>query len=460
MSNSNLKLKTDLKHDVVSRACYRARRGAEIANRLQRAAVALGSSVALTESDLLRRCADPENLFTASDLQSIDGELYEGHGTLWSCNGRLCPSCMAARRRRSRARVREGCARVQPRSGSHWRLVTLTAPTLPGLSLLQVREVFNTAWSLLRKRDWWRKLVHAGVKGEEFTLGDARLLEREGREWSLEQDGFNFHLHALIYSGWIVWSRLGKEWTDCLRTAAARLNVSLTFNTSHGRAVVDVRLVVNRETKAKGTIRLKGAIEEVSKYITKSESWLKVPDVQLVEVASVPRWFRAVELLGECRVKHDAAARPVQRCESEPETGGAARVLDFRRAEALRLAEWVEDDPRAGGSTYDGEDAWLGRVGDAAFAYLDTKNLSDGSDGSRTAEIVPKRVRGKPLRLLAREMDNEQWIEMINHHIEQVREWRRTDLAMRFQYASFRDLAGRHVWYGLKSNPASLQARK
>jgi hypothetical protein len=328
---------------------------------------------------------------------------------------------------------------------------------LPGLSLLQIREVFNTAWSLLRKRDWWRKLVRAGVKGEEFTLGDARLLEREGREWSLEQDGFNFHLHALIYSGWIEWSRLGEEWTDCLRTAAEKLNVSLRFNTSHGRAVVDVRLVVNRKTKAKGTIRLEGAIEEVSKYITKSESWLRVPDAQLVEVASVPRWFRAVELLGECREKHDAAARPAQRRESEPEIGDAARVLEFRRAEALRLAEWVEADPRAGGSIYAGEDVWLGRVGDAAFAYLDTKNLSDGGEGYRPAEIVPKRSRGKPLRALAREMDEKLWLEMLELHIGQIREWRRSDLSMRFQYATFRDLAGR-VWRGLKANLAFAQA--
>ncbi len=183
MSNSNLKLKTDLKHDVVSRACYRARRGAEVANRLELAAVALGNMVAQTEADLMRRCAQVENLWTASDLQSIDGELYEGHGTLWSCNGRLCPSCMAARRRRSRAHVREGCARVKPQANNHWRLVTLTAPTFAGLSLLQVRAVFNRAWSLLRKRDWWRKIVRAGVKGEEFTLGDMRRLEREGREW-------------------------------------------------------------------------------------------------------------------------------------------------------------------------------------------------------------------------------------------------------------------------------------
>jgi hypothetical protein len=346
---------------------------------------------------------------------------------------------------------------VQSQANNHWRLVTLTAPTLPGKSLLEVREIFNRAWSLLRKRDWWRKIVRAGVKGEEFTLGDARRLEREGREWSLEQDGFHFHIHALIYSGWIEWSRLGEEWTDCLRTAAEKLNVPLTFNTSHGRAVVDVRLVVNRKTKAKGTVTINGAIEEVSKYIVKSESWLKVPDAQLVEVASVSRWFRAVELLGECRAQHDAAARPARRRESEPETGDAARVLAFRKAEALRLAEWVEADPRVGGSAYAGEDAWLGRVSDAAFAYLDTKNLSDGGDDCREREIVVKRARGKPLRELARGMDKKLWLEMVDAHIERVREWRRCDLSMRYLHATFRSLGG-CVWYGLRANPASTYA--
>jgi hypothetical protein len=384
---------------------------------------------------------------------------------------------------------------VQPRYGSHWRLVTLTAPTLPGLSLLQIREVFNTAWSLLRKRDWWRKLVHAGVKGEEFTLGDARLLEREGREWSLEQDGFNFHLHALIYSGWIVWSRLGEEWTDCLRTAAARLNVSLTFNTSHGRAVVDVRLVVNRETKAKGTIRLEGAIEEISKYITKSESWLKVPDAQLVEVASVPRWFRAVELLGECREKGTVEKIRLAKARRAAKENDKQRrremellqesISDEERLEALQLGaeikterRWVFEENKYvqqdvevinDFKLYQEAQAWLSLDGKlspelraalrARTAYLDTKNLSDGGSGSQWVEIVPKRARGKPLRALACEMDKKLWLEMIDLHIEQVREWRRSDLSMRFQYASFRSLAG-HVWYGLRSNPASLQARK
>ena len=227
--------------DVVTRACYRARRGAEIATRLERAARAAGNYAALVEADLMRRCADPENLWTAEDLHAQTGELYDGHGTLWSCNGRLCPSCLASRRCRMGKHVREGIERVRPQAGEHWRLVTLTAPPMLGLSLLEVRGVFNHAWSLMRKREWWSSRVRAGIKGEEFTLGDLRQLEREGRAWSVERDGYHFHLHVLICSRWVEWRALGEEWTRCLSKAAAERGIALEFGTSHGRAVVDVR---------------------------------------------------------------------------------------------------------------------------------------------------------------------------------------------------------------------------
>jgi replication protein len=414
----------------------------------------------------MRRCSEAANVWTAEDLHSADGDLYEGHGTLWSCSGRLCPSCLAGRRRRMRARVREGLARVRPGGGDRWRLLTLTSPTMAGVSLLQVREVFNRAWSLFRKREWWQGIARAGVKGEEFTLGDSKRLAREGREWSLERDGYHFHIHLLVCSGWVEWARLGDEWTCCLAKAAQEKGVALSFNTSHGRAVVDVRLVVNRQTKKRGTVSLDGAVEEVSKYITKSESWLKVSDAQLLEVASVRRWFRAVELLGECRASGESVTRriPPGRAESPDE-----RAAKFRRANALRLAQWQEADPRARlssalpGATCDGDDeadawqdtdGWKERAASAVFAYLDTKNLSDGGDGDGGREIRPTRRRARPLRAVAMELDRAIWLEGLDEYVRDVREWRSADLGARFAYATFRTLGG-GVWYGMRSNPAS-----
>lgn len=418
----------------------------------------------------MRRCASVENLWTATDLHAQHGELYEGHGALWSCNGRLCPSCLAARRRRMRRRVRDGVARVRPQAGEHWRLVTLTAPPMVGLSLLEVRDVFNRAWSLMRKREWWSSRVRAGVKGEEFTLGDARRLEREGRAWSVERDGYHFHLHVLICSRWVEWAALGNEWTRCLMKATAEKGIALEFGTTHGRAVVDVRLVVNRKARGRGVVSTDGAVEEVSKYITKSESWLKLPEAQLLEVASIPRWFRAVELLGECRQEKTederAELRDRRRERDQEKLHRAAlveareAVTDAERVKALELSGvgrelvaevkeflmWGENPP-----------AELRARLAAHTAYLDTKNLSDGSQGGGSGVIGALRARGRPLRASARGVERQRWLEGLDEMIRQAREWRRSELLWRFPLATFRTLAG-GVWYGLRANPASSGA--
>lgn len=483
------KSQDSLRRDTVSRACYRARRGAEIATRLERAALRAGNDAALVEAELMRRCAALENLWTATELQSKHGELYEGHGTLWNCNGRLCPSCLAGRRRRMRAHVRAGVARVMPMPGENWRLVTLTAPPLVGVPLLEVREVFNRAWVLLRKREWWQGRVRAGVKGEEFTLGDVRRLEREGRAWSLERDGYHFHIHLLVCSRWIEWAALGEEWTACLMKAASERGIALEFGTAHGRAVVDVRLVVNRQTRTRGTVGVDGAVEEVSKYITKSESWLQLPEAQLLEVASVARWFRAVELLGDCRQERTEAERAEMR--ERRQSREREKAL---RAELLRRREAVTDAERLAALEESPEEVterrWLVEAGklverdevvedDRALArevrealswgelpaglrgalrrrtpYLDTKNLSDGTPEGRTAEIGAMRARGKPLRASAREVDRQTWLESLDEQVRQAREWRRSELVWRFPLATFRTLAGAR-WYGLRANPAS-----
>jgi hypothetical protein len=339
-----------------------------------------------------------------------------------------------------------------------------------GLSLLEVRDVFNRAWSLMRKREWWSSRVRAGVKGEEFTLGDARRLEREGRAWSVERDGYHFHLHVLICSRWVEWAALGNEWTRCLMKATAEKGIALEFGTTHGRAVVDVRLVVNRKARGRGVVSTDGAVEEVSKYITKSESWLKLPEAQLLEVASIPRWFRAVELLGECRQEKTederAELRDRRRERDQEKLHRAAlveareAVTDAERVKALELSGvgrelvaevkeflmWGENPP-----------AELRARLAAHTAYLDTKNLSDGSQGGGSGVIGALRARGRPLRASARGVERQRWLEGLDEMIRQAREWRRSELLWRFPLATFRTLAG-GVWYGLRANPASSGA--
>ncbi|MGH9971997.1 MAG: hypothetical protein ACREBG_29985, partial [Pyrinomonadaceae bacterium] len=220
---------------------YRQRKAIELANRLE--SRANGDPVALAEADILRESALDRNIYCASNLNREDGTFFEGKGALWLSGSRLDPFYRAVERTRTRKRVLQALSQVRAKPGELWRFVTLTVPTPVGVDCQTVMELVQLAWVLFRKRKWWLALVRAGIKSVEFTLGDEKRLRSERREWDHKRDGYHVHLHLLALSKWIDWSALGKEWTECLIEAARRNGIPLQITTSHGRAVVDVRLV-------------------------------------------------------------------------------------------------------------------------------------------------------------------------------------------------------------------------
>ncbi len=484
--------------DVVSLACYRSTRGAQIASRIDGAAN-LDYAQALAVADKLRRCADLENVWHGDGLHNSDGEAYEGVGSLWSCNERLCPSCLASRSRKSRARARAAVSRAVPSGGYLWRFITLTMPTLPGVSLPVAMSVIARSWRLFNGKrgasyKWWSESVRAGVKGVEFTLGDAKRLQREGREWTPELDGYHVHVHLLVLSKWIEWLRLREEWTACLKVSLCEHGIEQGIGTKDGLAVCDVRLVVNKKQGSKrGIITGEGAINEVAKYVTKSESWLKVPDAQLIEIASIERWPRMFELLGECREQRtpaqiaDAKALRLYR---ERAAQWRAHLAERRasisldeRLEALESGAEIKTEKRW--TVEDGElvefDAevindvklykearWQLRrmweldpptraAVEARTAYLDTQNLS-ALPKARDGTIFRRKRRAKSLRERGQELieqgEREKWRQELAAHVAEVQEYRRAQQTWRYPYAEFSDLSGGR-WYGLRANPAS-----
>ncbi len=482
-------------------------RGAQIASRID-AAASLDHAQALAVGDKLRRCADLSNVWHGDGLHNSDGDVYEGVGVLWACNERLCPSCLASRSRKSRARARAAIMRPAMRAGYLWRFVTLTMPTLPGVSLPVAMDVIARSWRLFSgKRSasykWWSESVSAGVKGVEFTLGDSKRLQREGREWSLETDGYHVHVHLLVLSRWIEWRRLREEWTACLKISLAEHGIEQGINTRDGLAVCDVRLVVNKKQGSKSTITGEGAINEVAKYVTKSESWLSVPDAQLIEIASIGRWPRMFELLGECRERRtpaQIAADKAKRLYRERAASWRKEVDEARRhisigarldalrdgAEVITEKRWmvvddefVEYDHEVENDfdLYEKAKAELQKFGALAYggqlcpatlaalkartAYLDTQNLS-ALPKARDGTVPKHRIRKKPLRVVGREMiergEREKWREALAVYVAELRSYRRSQQMCRYPYAEFSDLSGGR-WYGLRANPAATSNR-
>jgi len=134
-------------------------------------------------------------------------------------------------------------------------------------------------------------MVEAGCKGGEFTL---------------TEDCYHFHFHLLIFSKWIGKEAAAIAWTECLsRAYQEKVGRDVELKTISGLCVVDVRAVKSRVAGLMSTpsaVSLQFAIQEVLKYLTKADSWLKVSDVELVKLAEIPRWPRLFEIFGNyCR---------------------------------------------------------------------------------------------------------------------------------------------------------------
>ncbi|MGB8511134.1 MAG: protein rep [Pyrinomonadaceae bacterium] len=482
--------------DVVGIASYKSTQGLQIASRIEsgvRDAVAQARALAVAVK--VRECSGLENVWHGDSIHNDVGELYEAAGALAACSERLCPNCLSKRSQRARARARGAVSRVRVGRQEAWRLVTLTMPTLRGVSIETSLKILDHAWVLFRKKRYWRELCRAGVKGVEFTLGDERTLKREAREWDIERDGYHPHIHILVCSRWIVWADLRKEFTESLLAAFDAFGIEETINTRDGLAVCDVRLAVDRRPshERRGVVSLESAVNEVCKYITKNNSWLKVPTSQLVEVAGIERWPRMFELLGDCR-----EWRTDEEIEALKAKRRARECDQLRRAELARAGEGITTEERyealQASAEIVTETRWevennkfvrrevetvndfklLDRVreslawGDepdaetlaalkARTAYLDTQNLSDGKT-QREGLLLRARARGRPLKDIGVEMIGrgqlEEFKELVAAKYAEVRSYRRSQLSWRYPFATFRTLGGA-VWYGLRSNPAA-----
>lgn len=208
-------------------------------------------------------------------------------GKFWSCNSKLCASCLADQSRRHRSKLFAALSNIPNRSKSKFYFVTLTIPN-PDVSLCLTRRLVNRAWSLLRKRQSWRVSVIGGVKSEEFTV---------------TSNGFHYHLHLIIQARYINYDVMRVAWTDCVAeafhsTLKRRMEMP---KTKDGFLIIKCVLLADPFD----------AVNEVCKYITKSDSWLKLSGESLIEIAMIRRWSRMFEMFGSFRSQKSATVEDV-----------------------------------------------------------------------------------------------------------------------------------------------------
>lgn len=348
-------------------------------------------------------CALPSNHWVADDLHNWEtGELYAGNGTFSSCGSKLCPNCIAKASNRSRKELNLALKNQKLFTGESYKFITLTVPN-PNLPLLKTRSLLDRAWTLFRKREYFINHIRGGSKSEEFTVTN---------------NGYHYHYHLFCLTRFISYEKLRREWTDCVRLAFAEFGVSFEVNNNDGLLSVVVKKV---DSSRSG---LKSAVQEVCKYITKSDSWENIPQKDLLEIASIKRFPRMFELFRFFRDQRNVNA-----------------VLSFRNPfvtylilnavlqyiqKAKELIEAVEQ-----------------------HTILDTKQISDGElldllkfSGASPPKEKKKRERQMNWRDHIEIFGLEDYLKRLTNDTERAWEFRRSVLKRKYPYASFKTMDG------------------
>lgn len=244
-------------------------------------------------------CNAHENNWIGENLYNRESdEHFDGFGRYWHCSSKLCSYCQRLNARRNRNALRYALGEQRLLVGQHYRFITFTLPNL-GLKIPPTREVIDYAWSLLRKRLFFVRSVVGGAKAEEFTR---------------TRNGYHYHLHVLAITNAISAGLLRAEWTDCVKKAFKKFNHDFQCPTSDGLLFVNIKIVHD----------LKQVANEVCKYITKADSWKKMPIEDLLEIALVRKWSRMFDLFGSFR---NIADKPKRNPKKDPNDGGDPRDL-------------------------------------------------------------------------------------------------------------------------------------
>jgi plasmid rolling circle replication initiator protein Rep len=347
----------------------------------------------MAQAERIKRCCSDDNLFVGEDFHTSEGELFNGKGSLWACNSRLCPNCVGKLSKRNRKIIRYVFENQKLNVGENWYFVTFTMPNLnlENIALPLIAEIKQAAWKRFsaletranKKLTWFQKTVRGGFKNAEFTY--------------TANDSYHYHLHTLLVAKSSIqrdnFIKIRQQWTKSLAFAFSKFGVPLEVKTADGLAVVNVQKVswTNREN----------TINELCKYVTKSDSWSKIPLEQLENIVAVPRFWRMFESFGCCR-----------------ET---ARKMNEKTVQASANADYESVNQSA-------------NVNEGA--YLDKKEVINRQTFERVKQKrVAWRIRVKMIPFWQYRME-------LADEIDEVQRFRREQLRRKFEFARFQTLDG------------------
>jgi hypothetical protein len=350
VSNDSVKRKEKITYTPTERAYYRREKSESVSDVLKAAAVAVGDETALALAERMRQCSLKSNHYLAEDLADANGECFDGFGNLWGCGSKLCHSCVtraASRNRRLAREVLENIKLIRRKyfcyvkkksvtEQEKYRFVTLTMPKV-NLSCIETLNLLRRAWELFRKLDFTKNYFSGFVKSTEFTVRNDKT--------------YHAHLHLLAVSVFIPEKLIKKYWLNCVRTAFNESGVKFKANA----VVVNLKKVDS----------IDAALNEICKYLTKSESWSAVPKAHLLEVANVARFPRMFEMTGRLkktaqRIKAQKLFEKQLRAETKNAPNTGADYLDKNgvtdgnnpKVSIVRREHWRDLVPKIGYKRY------------------------------------------------------------------------------------------------------------
>jgi hypothetical protein len=389
--------------EAIAVADYRSERGEVVAALVAAAATAANDKVSEGYAERMKACADRQNFYYGENfLDSSTGELFDGFNNLFGCGLKLCQSCTARAAARNRNIARQAVQNTELLNREHFchergewivereqlRFVTLTMPQI-FVPLVDTLAVQRRIFDLFRKLKFTKDYFGGFIKSGEFTVR--------------ENDTYHVHIHLLAISFFVPENLLKDNWKKCVEKAFSEFGIEFTAK----QVNVHLKLVDS----------LENAIKEVCKYLTKTESWEKIPSDQLLEITRIRRWDRLFEVTGRFR-----------------------ETIKLLNAEKERSSSDV------------GKDATLTDGVARELDYFNTDGITDGelsSDLGCSEEIPakPDEILKKPKRESWRDIIErdglEKYKEIFYRQVEYAQKIRKLRLILKFPTASFSDLDGR-----------------
>jgi hypothetical protein len=234
--------------------------------------------------------------------------------------------------------------------------------------------LLRRAWELFRKLDFTKNYFSGFVKSTEFTVRNDKT--------------YHAHLHLLAVSVFIPEKLIKKYWLNCVRTAFNELGVKFKANA----VVVNLKKVDS----------IDAALNEVCKYLTKSESWSAVPKAHLLEIANVARFPRMFEMTGRLK----------------------------KTAQRIKAQKLFEKQLRA--ETKNAENT--------GADYLDKNGVTDGNNSKVSSK------RREHWRDLVKKNGLGWYVKELEAQVTEAMRFRQEILTKKYPLATFKDLTG-FVWH-------------